>query len=679
MMGLIDSIKNGEARFSVGHFDLIIIDEAHRSVYQKYGAIFKYFDSLLVGLTATPREEIDRNTYDLFDLEQGVPTDAYELEKAVSDSFLTPPTANIVEMRFPRSGIKYEDLTEEEKEQWESVDWGDNTGEVGMPREVNASAVNRWLFNTDTADKMLKELMDQGHKVDGGDKLGKTIIFARNHKHAVFIEERFNHHYPDKKGSFARIIDHYAQYAQSLIDDFSIADKDPQIAISVDMLDTDIDVPEICNLVFFKPVYSKIKFLQMIGRGTRLCPNLFGNGRHKEDFRVFDFCGNFDFFEEQPEGIEANGGGGSLATRIFRDRVAILDALQNTRVAGSQTTFQTIKDRLRDEVMSMHLDNFQVRMQRELIEPMQVASFWKDETLPEQNIANLREEIALLPNTLPSDEIEARFFDTTLLGMQLAEVSGDPSKFNNGKIKLLDIARKLEEKNNIPVVKLQLAFIQAIQEVSYWDDITLDMLEEIRIKLRSLIHLIEKGFQPEVYTDFEDEILERRQNQVFEAPAMTGVQYEKKVLAALNESLDRFEIQKLREGKALTNQDLEELEKMLVTLGEKNGKELLDQLLARKQAPSLALFIRSCVGMDRKSAHASFAEFLDEDHFTTTQIRFIELIISHLTANGVISTRALYESPFISINVGGPDAIFTDNTVLDRIIGTIEKLNQVAG
>jgi type I restriction enzyme R subunit len=252
MMGLIDETKGNTARFGVGHFDLVIIDEAHRSVYQKYRAIFSYFDSLLVGLTATPREQVDKNTYELFNLEPGVPTDAYELTQAVSDGFLVPPRVQQVDLKFPREGIDYDSLSDEEKEQWESLDWGDDADERGLPERVNAAAINSWLLNKDTVDKVLKHLMENGHRVKGGDRLGKTIIFARNHDHAKFIEERFNHHYPQYKGHFARIIDHYAKYAQSLIDDFSQKDKAPHIAISVDMLDTGIDVPEVVNLLFFK-------------------------------------------------------------------------------------------------------------------------------------------------------------------------------------------------------------------------------------------------------------------------------------------------------------------------------------------------------------------------------------------------------------------------------------------
>ncbi len=306
MMGMIDETKGIEARFGVGHFDLIIIDEAHRSVYQKYGAIFEYFDSLLVGLTATPRNEVDKNTYDLFELEVGVPTDAYELATAVMDGFLVPPRVQQVDLKFPRDGIDYDSLSDEEKLQWESLDWGDDVEERGLPDKVNASAINNWLFHKNTVDRVLQHLMENGHKVEGGDRLAKTILFARNHDHAKFIEERFNYHYPHHHGHFARVIDHYAKYPQSLLDDFSLLNKCPHIAISVDMLDTGIDVPEVANLVFFKPVYSKIKFWQMIGRGTRLCPDLFGPGEDKPDFRVFDFCFNFDFFRENPDGINAN-------------------------------------------------------------------------------------------------------------------------------------------------------------------------------------------------------------------------------------------------------------------------------------------------------------------------------------------------------------------------------------
>lgn len=281
----------------MGHFDLIIIDEAHRSVYQKYRAIFSYFDALLVGLTATPKDEIDRNTYSLFNLESGVPTDAYTLEDAIAEGYLVKPRGVSVPLKFQREGIHYDDLSEDEKDQWDELEWGE---EEETPDEVSSDAVNRWLFNTDTVDKVLQTLMERGHKVAGGDRLGKTIIFAKNNAHAQFIADRFDESYPDKAGAFARVITYKTEYAQSLIDDFSIKDKAPHIAISVDMLDTGIDVPEVVNLVFFKIVRSKAKFWQMVGRGTRLCKNLFGPGQDKEYFFIFDFCQNLEFSTRIP-------------------------------------------------------------------------------------------------------------------------------------------------------------------------------------------------------------------------------------------------------------------------------------------------------------------------------------------------------------------------------------------
>ena len=368
MMGLINATTGSEARFGVGHFDLVIIDEAHRSVYQKYGAIFRYFDSLLVGLTATPRDQVDRNTYALFDLEPGVPTDAYELETAVADGFLVPPRVQQVDLKFPREGIDYDSLSDEEREQWESLDWGDDVDESSLPDRVDAAAINSWLFNRDTVDKVLQHLMEHGHTVDGGDRLAKTILFARNHTHATFIEERFNHHYPQHKGSFARIIDHHATYAQSLLDDFAQKDSAPHIAISVDMLDTGIDIPEVANLVFFKPVYSKIKFWQMIGRGTRLCPDLFGPHDDKQDFRVFDFCFNFDFFREKPEGIEGSGVV-PLGTRLFRSRVQLLSHVQATPdLDPDKTVAGALITELHGEVAAMHRENFIVRMHLEAVD-----------------------------------------------------------------------------------------------------------------------------------------------------------------------------------------------------------------------------------------------------------------------------------------------------------------------
>ncbi len=670
MMGLINETSGTEVRFGVGHFDLVIIDEAHRSVYQKYGAIFRYFDSLLVGLTATPRDQVDRNTYELFDLEPGVPTDAYELATAVADGYLVPPKVQQVDLRFPREGIDYDSLSEEEQEQWESLDWGDDEDDGTLPERVNASAINNWLFNSDTVDKVLQHLMQRGHTVDGGDRLAKTIIFARNHEHAKFIEERFNRHYPQYAGHFARLIDHYAKYPQSLIDDFSRKDKAPHIAISVDMLDTGIDVPEVANLVFFKPVYSRIKFWQMIGRGTRLCPDLFGPGENKHDFRVFDFCFNFDFFREQPEGIEP-GGGMPLGTRIFRARVQLLTSVQTTpdldpemALAGALTT------ELHREVAAMNRENFIVRMQLEAVERFQQRESW--ERLTASDVETLQSEVAGLPSEIETDDIESRLFDLTALKMQLAFAEGDTGTLEQHRRRVVEIAMLLEEKSTIPAVAAQLAYLASVQETAFWEGIALDGLEELRLRLRGLVPFLDRKSRKIVYTDFQDEIVAVRQGTADSLPKMTGVLYEKKVQEYLKNHLDHIVIHRLRTNQPLTATDLQGLEQTLVDIGEDDGPTLLTGLLARSDAPSLAHFVRSMVGMDRAAAQEVFSEFLSNRSLTTPQIRFIEMVINQLTARGVMEPSALYEAPFSSVHAGGPEALFAGK--INVIEGIFEKL-----
>ena len=670
MMGLINETTGTEARFGVGHFDLVIIDEAHRSVYQKYRAIFRYFDSLLVGLTATPRDQVDRNTYELFDLEPGMPTDAYELATAVADGYLVPPKVRQVDLRFPREGIDYDSLSEEEQAQWESLDWGDDEDDGGLPDRVNASAINNWLFNSDTVDKVLQHLMQHGHTVDGGDRLAKTIIFARNHEHAKFIEERFNRHYPQYAGHFARVIDHYATYPQSLIDDFSRKDKAPHIAISVDMLDTGIDVPEVANLVFFKPVYSRIKFWQMIGRGTRLCPDLFGPGKNKNDFRVFDFCFNFDFFREQPEGVEP-GGAVPLATRIFRARVQLLTNVQTTpdldpeaALAGALTT------ELHREVVAMNRENFIVRMQLEAVERFQQRESW--ERLTASDVEILQSEVAGLPSEIKSDDIESRLFDLTALKMQLAFAEGDTGTFEQHRRRVVEIAMLLEEKSTIPAVAAQLAYLASVQESAFWEGINLNGIEELRLRLRGLVPFLDKKTRTIVYTDFQDEITAVREGAADHLPKMTGVQYEKKVQEYLKKHLDHIVIHRLRTNQPLTATDLRGLEQTLVDIGEDDGQTLLTGLLARSDAPSLAHFVRSMVGMDRAAAQEVFSEFLSNRSLTMPQIRFIEMVIDQLTARGVMEPSALYEAPFSSVHSGGPEALFAGKS--NVIEGIFEKL-----
>ena len=605
-----------------------------------------------------------------------MPTDAYEVETAVRDEFLVPPRVKQVDLKFPRDGIDYDDLSDAEKEEWEGLDWGDDENGGIVPSKVNASAINNWLFNKPTVDHVLKHLMQHGHKVEGGDRLGKTIIFARNHDHAVFIEKRFNKHYPKYAGSFARIIDNYAKYPQSLIDDFSQKDKAPHIAISVDMLDTGIDVPEVVNLVFFKPVYSRIKFWQMIGRGTRLCPDLFGPDEDKKDFRIFDFCFNFAFFKENPNGIEGSRGV-SLGARIFRSRVQLLGAVQADPTLDTSDGALNAKlaNTLHGEVASMNRENFIVRMYLGSVEPFLDRGKWN--TLTEEDRETLQKDVATLPTETENDEIEARQFDMALLGMQLAHVKADTSAFEQRRGRVVEIAMLLEEKTTIPVVKAQLAYLAAIQETTFWEGIDLPQLEELRERLRGLVQFLDKKKRKIVYTNFEDEIVGTTNEDPINVPKMTGPQYAKKVEAYLKSHYDHIAIQKLRQNEPLTPTDLESLETVLVEIGEGEGEKLLNGLLEQNESQSLTHFVRKLVGMDRATAVNAFAKFLADKSLSPAQNRFIELIIDQLSVQGVIPPEALYEPPFTDLNTGGPDAVFAgmDNLIED-LFSALEQTQQ---
>jgi type I restriction enzyme, R subunit len=659
MMGLIDEVQNGVRRFGSGHFDLIVIDEAHRSVYRKYGAIFDYFDSLLVGLTATPRDEIDRDTYSLFELERGVPTDSYDLDEAVADGYLVPPKAVSVPLRFQREGIHYDDLSDEEKEAWDALEW---TEDGDIPESVDASAVNKWLFNTDTVDKVLEHLMTHGIKVEEGDRLGKTIIFAKNRDHAHFIAERFDANYPHLKGHFARVIEHKVTYAQSLIDDFSNPAKAPHIAISVDMLDTGIDVPEVVNLVFFKIVRSKTKFWQMIGRGTRLRPDLFGPGRHKENFLVFDFCQNFEFFNQNPA-LTEGALGISLSAKLFKTRVELVGEITQKLEADEALSGlrQLLTDRLFDEVAGMSLDNFVVRPKRRFVEKFQARNAW--ERLGPDERAELAEHIAGLPSAYEDDDLAAKQFDYLVLQAQLAVLRSDPALVNQ-QARIMGIASRLEELANVPMVAAEMALILEVQTDEFWQDINLPILENVRRRIRQLVKLIEPKDRKIVYSDFEDEIGAAVDVVLPNIGAGTDkARFLMKVRYFLTQHENHITIQKLRRNEQLTPQDLSELERMFLaeSVGSPNDLERI------RGEGGLGLFVRSLVGLDREAAKQALAGFVSGRMLSANQIEFIDLIIDYLTDRGVMDPRRLYESPFTDLDDQGVSGVFAPGDVREIV------------
>jgi type I restriction enzyme, R subunit len=667
MINMIDGETDGQNRhYGVGHFDLIIFDEIHRSVYNRYRAIFKYFDGFRVGLTATPKSEADRDTYALFNIQSGNPTFAYELDQAVGDGFLVPPRAISVPIKFQRKGIVYADLSDEEKLNYEEQFADPITGQ--FPNEIDATALNAWLFNTDTVDKIIGHLMLNGIKVEGGDKLAKTMIFARSHKHAKFIEERFNIQYPEYKGEFLKVIDYQEEYKYDLLNKFKVKEKMPQIAVSVDMLDTGIDVPEVCNLVFFKRVQSSSKYWQMIGRGTRLCADLFAFGEHKKEFIIFDFCENFEFFRHKPKGIEGSSSK-SISQRLFELRLRLSFVLQNNDSQELKEYGKAILEGLILQTQALNTASFIVRQHWKEVEKYKDPNAWN--ALTDLDIKELFDHIAPLMSEVGQDEMAKRF-DALMLDVQLAIIHGEKKQI--GLIqKIASTAGKLSKKASIPSVAAKMPYIKDAQDKEFWKIGDITAIERIRIELRELVKFIDNENTPNYYTSFEDEFIGKVEEQSLVYGFNSLEAYKSKVEQYLNEQKTNFTIHKLRNNIQITQSDLNELEKMLFNQGELGTK---NQFIEAFGEQPLGKFIRRIVGLDVNAAKLAFGEFTSQS-LNPQQIRFIDTIINFFSVKGIIEPKMLFEPPFSELNSSGIIGLF-DESASTKILTIIEDINHTA-
>lgn len=647
MMNAIDEAKckDGRKLFTPAHFDLIIIDESHRSIYKKYQDIFNYFDAMLIGLTATPKDEIDKNTYSIFDLESGVPTYAYELEKAVEDGYLVDYRTREIKTKIMEDGIHYDDLSEEEKEIFDN----EFAADENIDDTIGSEAINEWLFNANTIDMVLNELMENGLKIEGGDKLGKTIIFAKNSRHAEAIVKRFNAIYPEYGSHFIKQIDYSIKYVDTLIDDFSSKEKMPQIAVSVDMLDTGIDIPEILNLVFFKKVRSKSKFWQMIGRGTRLCKELLGAGEDKDKFLIFDFCNNFDFFRANPKGMET-GIAESLTEKIFNTKVEIIRALQEMKYQEEdyiKYRKNTVEELLQG-VRNLNDASFRVKLHQKYVETYRTDESWQ--CLETKEVSELKEHIAPLITWLDEDELAKRF-DYLIYTVDLAYLE---SKNASKPIKrIVKTAEELSKLGTIPQVMAQRYIIEKVQTDEFWESADIFELEEVREALRELIKFIEKKKQIIYYENFRDEIIDIVENEaMYNSNDLKD--YRKKVESYLRVHESDLAIYKLRNNKPLTGEDLKTLEHILwEELGSKAeyDKEFGEMPVGR--------LVRKIVGLDRGAANEAFSAFLSEERLNSNQIHFVKLIVDYVVTNGMIEdNKVLMEEPFRSL--GSITTLFSD-------------------
>ena len=671
---MINYIDTELKEFSIGRFDLIVIDEVHRSIFGKYTSILSYFDALMVGLTATPREDDDRSTYELFERESGEPNFEYLLDEAVYDGYLVNKIVLSRTTDILKNGIKYDKLSEEEKQQMESI-WKYEKAKLNIPddelykRNIEHDELFSYIFNQNTVDKVIIDLMDNGLKINGGDTIGKTIIFAYNHNHAVLIVDRFKLLYPALGDDFCQLIDNTVNYAQSLIDSFEVRGKMPQIAVSVDMLDTGIDVPDILNLVFFKQVRSKIKFLQMIGRGTRLSEEIFDEGetpadRAKKFFYIFDWCGNFEFFGENPKGFEPMKSI-SLTQRLFDLRVDLAIALQHEQFQNDEVAkalHDEVKAILMGQVKELNDKHISVREHWDIVDKYRQKETWV--YLSNTDGIELKDVIApLLVNGTAN--MGAVKFDILMLNIELSQVDEAVSS-DKSKLVVEKIANKLQEKASIKQVNDKMLLIKQISNHDFWETASLDKLEYVRKEIRELVQFLTGTTNQKFTINIKDTV------ETKESPTDVTLQksYKQRVMDFLAENKELPVIQKIVNMEKLSFDDICELEK--ICWKELGTKEDYEKFIAKSNmicGDSVGAFIRSQIGVDRHVAMERFSQFLSDTTLNSLQEEYIKSIITYVCDNGDITPNTLLEEePFAQyewLNTFGKDFIAVRNYVND--------------
>lgn len=653
--------------FDTGFFDLIIADESHRSIYNRYGDLFRWFDCLQVGLTATPVDRINRNTYRLFECELHNPTAYYSLDKAVEEEYLVPYEVYTHTTQFLREGIKYSQLSDKQREELEDA------GENPELFNFDSQELDKGIFNRDTNRIIIRNLMEHGIRDGKGQVPGKTIIFARNHNHALLLAEVFDELYPQYGGKFCQVIDNYDPRAEQLIDDFKDPANPLTIAISVDMLDTGIDVPEVVNLVFAKPVFSWVKFWQMIGRGTRLCENLFGPGKNKNKFRIFDHWGNFERFDiPYPEADKAPSK--SIMQQIFEARLDLAEtALAKADIDILQQTVKLI----RADINSLPDETIAVREKWREKNSVLVQGVL-DQFAP-ATVACLRSDIApLMQWVYTRDHGDAYSFDFLVTKAQL-ELLRQASRFADFKDRIQDLVSRLLMHLN--PVQAKASIIKKVMSGAFWDAASVASLEDMRTELRGIMHHHQKVVPPYhlpkiVDVSDGDITLKRRASNIRPIDMQL---YRQLVEETLEKLFDTSPVlQKIKRGESVSEKDLESLKSMVLTQNPDVNLDLLNEFYPDTVLPT-DFIIRTIIGMDPDAIEARFAAFARKFSTNAKQTQFLRFLKNHVRKYGTITVEKLYEEPFTSLDSNGLDGVFTDSNQIDELIHIIGSFQPQTG
>ncbi|MDN7125664.1 DEAD/DEAH box helicase family protein [Pseudidiomarina sp. 1APP75-32.1] len=656
-------MMNRFAQLDVGFFDLIIADESHRSIYNKYRDLFDYFDALQVGLTATPVKFISRNTFEMFDCENMDPTFEFDLEAAINHEppYLVPFRVRDLTTNFLRDGIHYNDLTDQQKRQLEE--------DLGLEEAQNTTIagrdIGRKIFSESTDTIILENLMDNGIKDETGSLVGKTIIFAQRQDHAEHLERLFCKLYPQHGAKVCKVIHNRIPHVESLIKDFKKPDNQFRIAISVDMLDTGIDVPEVVNLVFAKPVKSWVKFWQMIGRGTRLRPNLFGPGKDKSEFLIFDHYGNFDFFEQEykePENVTVR----PLLQTTFEARVALAQsALKHNHIKAFDTAIDQIKADLSD------LPEASIAVQRELRKIHQLTQTDALQKFDARTQHLLMQTMAPLMAARVLSDKHASQFDRLIAEIAKCFVE-QASCLEDGRDHLMIDISMLAV--NIQAVRQKSDIIDEVQSAKFWQELSVEDLERVRKELRGIMKYRKPGGNHALGTSrtkTQDGGVERSEREAPIGQYNEALLYRRRLKAILKRMVAQNPtLKKIRDDQPITEAELKMLTSTILTNNPGVSLEVLNEFYGRT-ADQLHLTLRELVGLDAKAVDEHFAKFLREHPtLTAQQVTFLNLLKNYIAEHGSIVIDTLYDAPFTSVSHEGVDGVFPADDV-DELIAAI--------
>ena len=653
-------MMNRFAQLDVGFFDLIIADESHRSIYNRYRDIFDYFDTLQVGLTATPVKFISRNTFDMFGCETTDPTYEFTLDQAINHEppYLVDFKVKDVTTEFLREGIHYNDLTDEQKRQLED--------DLGFEEAQNASYegkdIGRRIYSEKTDQAILENLINNGIKDETHSLVGKTIIFANNQKHAEHLEKLFCKLYPQYGNKVCKVIHNKVPHVESLIEEFKKGRNDFRIAISVDMLDTGIDVPEVVNLVFAKTVKSSVKFWQMIGRGTRLCENLFGLGKHKSEFLIFDHYGNFDYFEQAYKEAKDIGGKPLLQT-CFETRVELaIQALKHNHREAFDTAIALIKADLAD----LPRDSVAVRKQLRQVDKLLQTNALLALSATTQYV--LLDTIAPLMAARVLKDKHATQFDRLIAAVEIAMVE-KASSFEDGRDTVIEQLSTLAI--NIQAVRQKQTLIDEVNSADFWNHPSIEKLEKARTQIRGIMKFRQASTtvgNDVLKTRTQDAglVAEERQHTLFSKDEISV--YRRRAKALLDELvLTNPVLQKIKLHQPVSEIDLKQLTSTILTTHPTVSLDALNEFYGRT-ADQLHITLQELIGLEPAKVNEHFTDFVHRHpNLTAVQVRFMDLLKTYIANNGYIDIGKLYEPPFTSVSLNGVDGVFKESDVADLV------------